>query len=198
MQKNRNAILIIVAVFIFVYIALLSLYPAILSKTFDKDKFEKKAYKATGLVTYIKDIDFKVEPNLSLVVTIYKWSSKYIDAQDCFDSDVIVLTTNLFSPFTKTFKIKDLFLKHARYSNQILMPEKVNKLDFLPKSFDATAFGTKKITIEPKGPVRIYNLFIKNIAPGYYKEDNRHVVSYSKDEVKDFLIGLNIRYVHVK
>jgi|GEM_PF-4427140 len=196
MSKHKNLIMILGSIILIAYAAMLSIYPALLSSSFNKDEFCEKVYKACGLVTTLDSIEFKMKPSLTLVITINNWSSKYIDRQDCFDAVLIELQTGAFSPFTKNFKIKEMFLKHVKFSNQTL-PNGENKLAYLPKSFEASAFGSDKITVEA-GPVKVLDFKIKNIAPKYYDEDNRSSESYSKLQVKDFLLEQNIRFVTVK
>lgn len=196
MSKHKNLIMIFVSIILIAYAALLSIYPAVLTSSFNKAEFGEKVYKACGLVTTIDGIEFKMKPNLTLVITINNWSSKYIDRQDCFDAALIELQTGAFSPFTKNFKIKELFLKHVKYANQTFSNGE-NKLAYLPKSFEASAFGADKIIVEA-GPVKILDFKIKDIAPKYYAEDNRRSESYSKLQVKSFLDEQNIRFVEVK
>ena len=81
MKEHKNAILILVAIVLFAYAAILSVYPSFLKATFNISKFEEKVYKASSLITTIDNIDFKVKPNFDLYISIYKWSSKYVDYQ---------------------------------------------------------------------------------------------------------------------
>ena len=196
MKEHKNAILLLVAVILLIYAALLSVYPAILKATFNVQKFEEKVYNATSLVTTIDSIDYRVHPNLTLDINIYKWSSKYVDYQDCFDAGSIEITTNLFAPITKNFNVKKMTVKNAIFSNQLL-PEGVNKLAFLPSSIKANEFGVKKIKVTP-GPVTAKNYTIKYIAPNYYKENKRKLVEYSKQDVKEFLQKRNFTMVEIK
>ena len=196
MSNHKNLILILVSIILLAYAALLSLYPMVLNSTFSKTNFGKKVYDATGLVTTIDKINFEMKPNLTLIVTINNWSSKYIDYQDCFDANIIELQTGAFSPVTKNFPIKELYLKHVKYSDQVF-DTGANKLDYLPRSFNASAFGTDKIKIAV-GPVRVQDFRIKRITPDTYSEDNRSESTYSKVQVKRFLQDLNIRFVEVR
>jgi hypothetical protein len=197
MKEHRNAILILISVILFIYAGLLSIYPAFLKSTFNVTKFEEKVYRATSLVTTIDSVDFKVKPNFDLYIYLYKWSSKYVDDQDCFDAGYIEITTGLFAPITKKFKIKNMTLKNVVFSNQLLMPENVNKLSYLPEAINPGEFGAKKFVVTP-GPVTVKNFTIKYIAPNYYKENKRNLVEYSKNDVKEFLQKRNFKRVEIK
>lgn len=196
MSNHKNLILIVISLILLAYAGMLSLYPFILNSTFSKTKFGQKVYDATGLVTTVEKVDFEMKPNLTLIITINNWSSKYIDYQDCFDANVIELQTGALSPITKDFPIKELYLKHVKYSDQVF-DTGANKLDYLPRSFNASAFGTDKIKVAA-GPVRVQDFRIKRITPDTYDEDNRSESIYTKAQVKKFLQDLNIRFVEVR
>ena len=199
MTKYRNLMLMLVSLVLLCYAGLLSIYPSILTSLFNKEIFAEKVYKATTLDTTLDSINFKMKPNLTLIITIRKWSSKHKYKeiiQDCFSADIIELQTGAFSPITKNFPIKKLYLKHVKFSNQVL-PNGVNKLAYLPRNFNPSVFGKDQITITP-GPVLVNDFKIKHIAPGFYKEDNRKESSYSKDNVRAFLNKLKIKGVVVK
>jgi len=181
----KNTVLIVISVILLAYAGFISIFPAILTSAFNVEKFQEKMFQATSLLTSVDTVDFKIKPNFDTIITLRNWSSKYIDEQDCFDATLIQLTTTPFSIFTKNFKIKDLYLKNVKFSNQTL-PTGENKLAFLPLTFNPQLFGSKKITVV-SGPVRVKNLRIKNIAPHVYEEDNRMEEKYSTSEVREFL-----------
>lgn len=199
MSKHKNLLLMLFALVLFIYAGILSVYPYLLNLTFNTVKFEEKAYTASGLRTSLDNIEFKMQPNLTLVITLRNLSLKYIDYQDCFDAGFIELKTGAFSPITKKFPIKNMLLRHVKFSDQMLMPQQENKLAYLPRSFNVNAFDTKKIVIGA-GPVFVYDFEIKRIAPGFYKEDNRKESSYSKNQVKEFLSSFNMeqRNIYIK
>ncbi len=196
MTQHKNAILIVVAVLLLIYAGFISIFPAILTKSFNIDQFEQKVYDATSLVTTVDTVDYKIKPNFDTIITLKNWSSKYIDEQDCFNARLIQITTTPAALFTKTFKIKDLYLKNVKYSDQTL-PEGVNKLAFLPGSFNPKVFGANKITIV-SGPVRVKNFNIVHIEPGVYKERNQREAKYSTTEVKRFLSQFQFAHVNIK
>lgn len=199
MKNHRNLILMLLALVLFVYAAFISIYPAVLTSSFNIKDFEDKIHQSTTLTTTMDSVNFKMTPSLNLVITITNWSSKYVYEveQDCFDAAVIELTTNPLAVITKNFKIKDLYLNNVVFSNQLL-PEGINKLAFLPGAFNASVFGKNKITISPAGNVTVKNFTIKYIAPNYYKESVRPLVEYSKSDVKDFLQKRNFTSVNIK
>ena len=199
MKKHSNLMLLLISLALFIYAGLLSIYPAVLTSTFNVQDFEDKIHQSTTLTTKMDSVNFKMTPNLNLIITITNWSSKYIYEveQDCFDAAVIELTTNPFSVLTKNFKIKNLYLNNVVFSNQLL-PEGVNKLAFLPGAFNARVFGKNKITIVPDGKVTVKNFTIKYIAPDYYKESVRPLVEYTKSDVKEFLQKRNFVSVNIK
>ena len=51
MMKNKNTILIIIAVILLIYATFISIVPLILTKSFDITKFEQKFYEATSFIT---------------------------------------------------------------------------------------------------------------------------------------------------
>ncbi len=196
MQNHKNLILIVISLILLSYAGMLSLYPSLLNAAFNKTKFGKKVFESVGLITTIDKIDFEVKPNLTLIVTIRDWSSKYSDYHDCFEADLIKLQTSAFSPFTKNFPIKELYLKHVKLTN-IILPDGKNKLDYIPYSFEARPFGAKEIKIGT-GPVRVQDFKIKYIYPKFSEDDNRTETLYSQTEVKKFLQDLNIRFTKIR
>ena len=193
MNQHKNAIMIIVAIILFIYAGMISIFPYFITKSFNIDQFEQKVFEATSLVTTIDSFDYTIKPNFDTVITIRNWSSKYIDEQNCFDARQIQLTTTPFAIFTKNFKIKDLYLKNVKYADQTL-PEGQNKLAFLPEAFNSNVFGTNNIKITT-GPIRIKNYQKIHIAPNIYKENNYREMKYSKDEVKNFLSQFTFNHI---
>lgn len=196
MSKYKNTILIVLAVILLVYAIFISIFPAILTSSFNIDKFEKQVFDSTSLVTTVDMVEYKIKPNFDTIITLRKWSSKYIDDQDCFDATMIELTTTPAAIFTNNIKIKQLYVKNAKFSNQIL-PSGENKLAFLPATFNSKIFGKNKINIIA-GPVKVKNFKIKNITPNTYNEDNRRESNYTTQEVKDFLSQMYFSSVNIK
>ncbi len=196
MPKYKNTILIVLAAILLIYAGFISIFPAILTSSFNIDKFEKQIYDATSLVTTVDTVEYKIKPNFDTIITFRNWSSKYIDEQDCFDATMIELTTKPAAIFTNNIKIKQLYVKNAKFSNQLL-PNGDLKLAFLPGAFNSKVFGKDKINITA-GPVRVKNFQIKKIAPNYYNEDNRRESTYTEQEVKDFLSQMYFATVNIK
>lgn len=196
MSKYKNTILITLAVILLIYAGFISIFPAILTSSFNIDKFEKQIFDATSLVTTVDTVEYKIKPNFDTIITFRNWSSKYIDDQDCFDATMIELTTTPATIFTNNIKIKQLNVKNAKFSNQIL-PSGENKLAFLPAAFNSKVFGKNQINITA-GPVRVKNFRIRNITPNNYKEDNRRESNYTEQEVKDFLSQMYFSSVNIK
>ena len=196
MTKYKNTVLIVVSIIFFAYAGFISIFPAILTSSFDIDKFEQKVFDSTSLVTTVDTVEYKIKPNFDIIISLRNWSSKYIDDQDCFDASLIEITTTPAAIFSKTFKIKQLYLKNVRYSNQTFENGE-NKLAFLPGAFNSEIFGASKVTIIP-GPVKIKNFRIKYIAPGVYKERNQREILYSEPEVRAFLSNMNFSHVVIK
>ncbi len=195
-MKYRNAILLIAAVILFAYASFISIFPAILTSVFNVEKFEKELYASTNLVTTVDAVNFKIKPNLDMVITINNWSTKWIENQDCFDAGVIQLTTGPFCIFTKNFKIKDLYLKRVKYLNQVL-DNGINKLEYLPASFNSEVFGAKKITVI-SGPVRVKSFKIKTVTPSEYNETYKNEVNFSEENVRNFLLNYLFSGVVIK
>ncbi len=196
MKEHKNAILIIISVILLIYAGFISIFPALLTKSFNLEQFEQKIYDATSLVTKVGSIEYKIKPNLDMVITLRNWSSKYVDDQDCFDARYIELTTTPFAIFNGQYNIKDLYLKNVKYSGQTL-PDGNDKLAFLPGAFNSELFGHNNIVIVP-GPVRIKNYTNIHIWPNTSKEDTQENVSYSKEEVKSFLSQFTFSHVIIK
>ena len=78
-----------------------------------------------------------------------------------------------------------------------MLPEGPNKLAYLPRTLNLRAFNIRRAAVDA-GPVKVNDFRIKNIAPGYYKEDNRVKSEYSKENVRKFLKNLNINSVKIK
>lgn len=196
MAKYKNTILILLSIIFFAYAGFISIFPAFLTSSFNIDKFEQKVYDSTSLVTTVDTVEYKIKPNFDTIISLRNWSSKYIDDQDCFDASLIEITTTPAAIFGKTFKIKQLYLKNVRFSNQTL-PSGENKLAFLPGAFNSKVFGADKIVIIP-GPVKVKNFRIKDIAPGVYNERNQREALYSEQDVKSFLTDKNFSHIIVK
>ncbi len=196
MTKYKNTILIALSLVFFAYAGFISIFPALLTNNFDIDKFEQQIYDSTSLVTTVDSVEYKIKPNFDTIITLRNWSSKYIDDQDCFDARLIEIKTTPSAIFSKTFKIKQLYLKNVKFSNQTL-PTGENKLAFLPGAFNSEVFGKDKITVIP-GPVKVKNFKTKDIAPGYYKERNQREALYSEQDVRDFLKDKNFSHIIIK
>jgi hypothetical protein len=187
MAKYKNVILIILAIILLIYAGFISIYPIILTKTFDTKKFAEKVEETTSLKTTVDAVEYKIKPNFDVVISLRNWSSKYVDGQNCFDATLIEITTTPNAIFNDIYTLKKVLVKNAKFSNQIL-PSKANKLAFLPKVIDPKVFGVEEgIIVKPAGPVIVKNFRIKYIGPHFYKEDNRHESKYSAEEVRNFL-----------
>lgn len=195
-MKYKNVLLVFISIILFAYMFCFTILPSILKSSFNVQDFEKKLFDATSLKTEIESIDFKISPALQMTVTIANFSAKYIDLQDCFDAQAIILKTSPLCLLNKTFKINDLYLKNVKFSNQVL-PDGNNKLAFLPGAFNSEIFGAKHITII-SGPVRINGYEQKDIGPNSYNEKNRKEILYTKDDVKAFLSGFQFSHVIVR
>ena len=198
MSKYKNVTLIFIAIVLFIYAVLISIYPAFLSKNFDINKFEEKALPATGLNITFNYIDIKIKPNFTTIITVRDLNIKYPDEQPLFKAKVAQLTTNLSALLNKNFNVKNLYLKNVQYDDQIL-PSKENKLAFLPATFDPKYFGKRKITIKP-GPIKIEKLKISYTYPDpySYKTESFREVNYSEEEVRSFLDTLVFTNVVIK
>lgn len=196
MTKYKNTILICLSVILLIYAGFISIFPAILTNSFNIDTFEQKVYDATSLVTTVDMVEYKIKPNFDTIIILRNWSSKYIDNQDCFDASMIELTTTPAAIFTNNIKIKNLYVKNAKYANQYL-PTGENKLAFLPGAFNSKIFGKNKIVLTA-GPVKVKNFRIKTIAPNVYREDNRRESNYTEQEVKDFLSSYYFANIEIK
>ena len=196
MKNHKNTILILISIVLFVYAGFISIYPAFLTKTFNVNAFEDKVFKATDLITTIDSVRFEVKPNFDMIISIGNWNSKYIDYQDCFEAGRIEITTGPFSTFTKNFKIKEMIVKNAKYSDQILKNGE-NKLAHLPAALNTEPFGAKKVTVTP-GPVKVKNFHIIYITPNNHKERKDSAIAYSKEQVRYFLQSQNFSHVVVK
>lgn len=198
MSKYKNVLLIFVALILFVYAGLISIYPSFKSKHFDINEFEKKALPATGLNVTFNYIDIKVKPNFTTIITLRDLDVQYPDKQPLLKAKVVELTTSVSALLFKNFDIKSLYLKNVQYDDQIL-PSKENKLAYFPEAFDPKYFGSKKITIKP-GPVSIKDLNISytQTEPYSYKTEELREANYTKEEVKEFLSSYNFKNIEIK
>lgn len=196
MAKYKNALLIVVSLLLLVYAGFISIVPMVKTSTFDIDKFEQQVFDATSLVTSVDAVEYKVKPNFETIITIRNLSLKYIDYQPLFDAKYIEVKTTPAALFTHNYKINSIYFKRAWYADQIL-PSKENKIAFLPGAFNSEIFGAKSITVEP-GPAKFKDLKITYVTPTTYKEKNLREVSYSKDEVRNFLKSFTYSHVKIK
>ncbi len=196
MSKYKNTLLIFIAVILLAYAGFISIFPAILTKTFNIDEFEQKIYDATSIVTTVDNVEYKILPNLKTIIILRNWSSKYIDEQSLFDARYIEIITTPMSLFTKNFNIKSMYLKNIVYKDQVLS-DGTNKIAFLPEAFNSELFGARKITITP-GPVRVKNFKIVHIGPKSYKEKTYREKTYDRQEVRDFLSSFDFSHVDIK
>ena len=168
----KNCILMIVSLILFLYAGFIGLYPAILTWTFNYDKFSDSVYKTTALVT------------------------THFDKQNAFEATEIKVKTTPFAIFTKDFQIKSMEITGAKLWEQFL-PSGENKLAYIPKSFYAKPFGAKVITIRPSA-VDFNSFTIVHQRSSGVKEEYIRKKSYSLYEVKNFLMNKNIVDVVIK
>lgn len=187
-DKNiiKNAGLIILSFFLFLYAVTISFTGKIAVNSFDGEEFSKKAQEACGLIIQTGDFKYKVKPNLHAVMTVYNFSADWVGNQKLFSAKKIVIETkNPFAVFTKNFDIDSMYLSDVLYADQIL-PNGVNKLSSFPAGFNSKPFGKNKITLKP-GNVKVKNFKITYTTPNTYDEKIMKDREYSKQEVKAFL-----------
>ena len=192
----KNCILIIVSLILFLYAGFIGLYPAILTWTFNYDKFYDSVYKTTALVTKVHKMEFSMSPTFDMTITANNWVSTHIDNQNAFDATEIKITTTPFAIFTKDFKIKSMKITGGKIWDQIL-PSGENKLAYIPKVFNAKPFGAKVITIRPSA-VDFDSFTIVRMRPSGVTEEYTRKKTYSLYEVKTFLTNQNIVDVVIK
>lgn len=194
--KYKNTFMIFGSVILFCYASLISIVPAVMTNSFDIDKFEQKMFDATSLITSVDSVEYKVAPNFKTTITVRNLSLKYIDYQPLFDARQIKLETSLGALFCKSFDIKNIEFKHVIYADQIL-PNGENKIAFLPSAFNSEIFGAKSISVTP-GPAKFKNLKITYVTPTTYKEKFVREKNFSKAEVGLFLKSFDYSHVKVK
>ena len=193
-KTHRNAILFLVAIVLFIYAGFIALYPTILRASFDKAEFGRKVEDTTGLITTIKNIEFKLNP-VTLTIVINEWNSDHMPGQKCFYADRIEIQTNPLSMITKNFVIKNMELQNVQYFDQIL-DNGENKLDHL-SDMNFSQFNTDKVTVTP-GPVSVKNFNITYIEPTDHRENIRSFVKYTASDVRAFLQDINFKNVVIK
>ena len=194
-KSYRNVVMLFIAFVLFAYAGFISIYPKILTSTFNIEDFTRKVYTTTGLITTIGDVEFKVKPDLDMVITFTNWNSKHLDEQECFEAGKIEITTNPFSIFTKNFDIKEMEVKNVKYFDQIYNTGE-NKLHYL-SDMNFSQFGADKVTVSP-GPVHVKNFKITYIEPTQHRENKRDSVKYSRSDVRNFLQTQTFKNVIVK
>ena len=195
-MSYKNTIMIFISLIMFIYAGLVLLYPAILTMTFNKKAFCQSAYKTSALVTTLDEMKFKMMPNLDLVITASGWESKHIDNQNAFRARTIEIVTTPFATFTNNYNIKSMKFEGAKIWEQIL-PNGKNKLAYIAKCFSPNDFGVDKITITPS-EVIFDNFTIIHEANRQTKEEFHRNKTYSKYEVKTFLMNQNLKNVVIK
>ena len=195
-KSYKNTILIFVSLIMFIYAGLVLLYPAILTMTFNKKAFCDSAYKTSALVTKLGKMEFKMTPNLNLIITASDWESKHIDNQNAFKARTIEIVTTPFATLTNNYDVKSMRFEGAKIWKQIL-PDGNNKLAYISKCFSPKDFGVKKITIKPSEVV-FDNFTIIHEANKQTKEEYHRNKTYSAYEVKTFLMNQNLMNVVIK
>ena len=197
MAKYKNALLVLVSILLFAYAGFITIVPAVKTNSFNIDKFEQQVFDATSLVTTLDSVNFEIKPNLKTIITVKNLSLKYIDAQPLFDAAHIEIETTPAALFTNNYEIKSIYFKRTWYADQIL-PNKENKIAFLPGAFNSKVFGANNITIKPNGPAKFKNLKLTYVTPTTYKEKNLRETSFTKEEVKSFLSSFEYSHVKIK
>lgn len=195
-KSYKNAILILISLVLFAYSGFVLLFPTILTMTFNKQKFCNSVYKTTGLNTNIDKMEFKMTPNLDMVITVRGWDSKHIDNQNAFKAKEIEVVTTPFAIFTNDYKIKSMTFKGTQIWEQIL-PNGENKLAYIAKCFSPKDFGVDKITIKPS-EVNFKSFTIIHENKNKTKEEYIRNKTYSLYEVKTFLKNKNLFNVVIK
>ena len=193
-KTHRNAILFLVAILLFIYAGFIALYPTILRASFDKAEFGRKVEDTTGLITSIKNIEFKLSP-VTLTIIVNEWVSDHMQDQPCFKADRIEIHANPLCMITKNFVIKDMDLQNVRYYDQML-DNGENKLDRLSE-MNFSQFNVDKVSVTP-GPVSVKNFTITSIDPDTHRDNERSFVKYSRSDVKAFLESKNFKNVIIK
>lgn len=199
MNKYKNVLLIIISLILFAYAGFISIFPSIKTNSFNIDQFEQKTLRATGLNVTLASINFKIQPNLTTIITIRDLIAQYPDQQPLLTAKYVEITTTPSSLFSNNYDIKSLYLKNVKYDDQIL-PSGENKIAYLPSSFEPSFYGPKKITVKVNGPLRIKNLdTIYTISTPYrFKKESQREFTYSKEELKSFLQSLNFVNAEIK
>lgn len=199
MAKYKNAFLMIVACILFIYAGFISVFPSVYSRNFNIDKFEQATLSATGLNVTLGTFNFEIKPGFKTYITVTDLIAMYPDQQPLFSAKYAQVETTPLAIFTKDFDIKSLYLKHVIYDDQIL-PEGVNKLAYLPESFEPSFYGAKKVTIRPNGQIRVKNLEVnKTVSKPYrYTKNSEREAIYLQSEVEMFLKSLNFKNVDIK
>lgn len=196
MSKYKNAIMIIVSVLMLAYAAFITVVPAVLTETFNVDKFEEKIFESTSLLATVDSVQYKIKPNLTTEVVVRNLSLKYIDEQPLFDAGYIEIKASPSIIFGKNFNFKSLYAKNVLYADQIL-PTGENKIAFLPSAFNSEIFGAKSITVVPSA-IKVKNLKLTYVTPTTYRERNIREKMFDKSEVSTFLKGLEFSHVNIK
>lgn len=181
----KNTVLFIIAIVLFVYGAFISIIPAIKTATFNIDEFEKKIYDTTNLNVSIEGLTYKMSPAFKTTMKIRGINVSYIDDQPLFKANSIEITATPAILFDTVFDIKYMYVKNAVFRDQIL-PEGINKLEFLPGALNTKVFGKNSVTLIP-GPIRVRNYKIEHITPKRYEARSIRDYEYTADEVKEFL-----------
>lgn len=195
-KSYKNAILFLISLVLFAYSGFVLLFPAILTMTFNKQKFCDSVYKTSALVTNIDQVEFKMTPSLDMIITIRGWDSRHIDNQNAFKAKEIDIVTTPFAIFTQDYKIKSMDFKGIQIWDQIL-PTGVNKLAYIARCFSPKDFGVNQIKIQPSA-VNFKSYTIIHERGQNSKEEYIRNKTYSLYEVKTFLMNQNLMNVVIK
>ena len=198
MEKYKNVIMITIAILLFIYAAFISIVPAASTKSFNKEKFIQKFEPATGLIVDFDNLDIKIKPNFTTVITVEDLNVQYPDKQPLLKAKSAELYTTPAAIFSHTVLIKNLYLQKVQYDDMVL-PSGENKIAFFPSVFNPEYLGAKNLTIIA-GPVSLKGLDISYTVcePYKYTTEYQREAIYSQEEVRNFLTSLNFKNVKIK
>ena len=197
-MNYKNLILIVISLILFAYAGFISVVPKIMTSLFNQETFSKNLQKAVGLNVEMKTVDVKISPDFSTFVYITGLDIKFPDKQPVLTADYAELRTTPGCLFGNKIVIKKFIANTVKYDDLVL-PSGINKIAYIPESFQPKFIGKKGLTIV-SGPVEISNISASytKTKPYSYTEKSLPNINMSARETKEYLQSLQFKYVKIE
>lgn len=197
-MNYKNLGLIVISLILFVYAGFIAILPKVMASTFNQETFSANLRKAVGLNAKMKTIDIKISPNFDTTVYVTGLEIEFPDKQPVASANYAELRTTPGFLFGNKIIIKKFIANQVKYDDLIL-PNGVNKIAYVPESFKPKYIGKNGLTIV-SGPVEIKEINTSHTTtkPYSYSEKKIPDIIMTKGETKEYLQSLNFKNVKIK